>query len=140
VRCARGVPSVQRSPLGPALLQSCEGVERGLVVLPVNDYLEDLKRAIERAHKVVATHRKSVAVKEIFRGEKAWEGLVEVFDFEGHPKTAECFAWGVRRENNQGWDVTTMLRIPPVVNPQSAVRIAIAAYARKVLPPRPDEV
>jgi hypothetical protein len=82
--------------------------------------LQDSLNRSKEAHGVTASHFETVAVKELFRGEVAWDGEVEVFNVADHPKAKQCFAWGVRRDDGKGWDVT----------PQLAVKAAIAAYAR----------
>lgn len=43
-------------------------------------YLEELHDAIKHLHGVESTHVESVPVKETFRGETVWEGIVEVFE------------------------------------------------------------
>ena len=102
----------------------------------MSDYHTELKRAIKEVHGVTASHFETVPVKEVFRGEVAWDGEVEVFNVADHPKARQCFAWGVRRDDGKGWDVTAVLAIPPVTTPQLAVKAAIAAHARQQTPPR----
>jgi hypothetical protein len=65
----------------------------------------------------------------IFRGEVAWDGIVETFDIEGHSKAKRCYAWSFLENGEPQY--TTVLEIPPVDSPQSAVKVAIAAKARK---------
>jgi hypothetical protein len=70
-------------------------------------------------------------VHEVFRGQTVWRGKVEVFDLTGHPKAQRCYAWSHREgPNEQGERFVTVLEIPPVINPQSAVKVAIAAETR----------
>jgi hypothetical protein len=97
----------------------------------VNDYQKEVKWAIQQTHGGDALWVESVLVKEVFRGETAWDGLVEVYTLSGHPKANKCFAWGVRRNDDKGWDVTAVLAIPPVTTPQTAVQAAIVAHARQ---------
>jgi hypothetical protein len=104
----------------------------------VSDYLSELRKAIKAVHGCDATHAATVPVKEVFRGEIAWQGDVEVFDVIGHAKAKQCFAWGVRRDDDKGWDVTAVLGVPPVVTPELAVKAAIAAHARQVAARRFD--
>lgn len=101
----------------------------------MSDYLSELRKAIKAVHGCDASHVQSAPVKEIFRGETAWEGSVEVFNVSGHARAKQCFAWGVRREDDKGWDVTAVLAIPPVTTPELAVKAAIAAHARQASPP-----
>lgn len=99
-------------------------------------YLSELRKAIKAAHGCDAAHVETVPVKEVFRGQVAWQGDVEVFDVKGHPRAAQCFAWGVRRDDDKGWDVTAVLGVPPVITPELAVKAAIVAHARQASPPR----
>jgi hypothetical protein len=50
-------------------------------------------------------------------------------DIEGHPKAKRCYAWSFL-ENGQP-QYTTVLEIPPVDSPESAVKVAIAAKGRR---------
>ena len=88
-----------------------------------------LKDAIRATHGCESLHVQSVPVKEVFKGETAWEGTVEVFELVGHPKSTHAYAWTYRdgKQNKP----TIVLKIPPVDSPQSAVKVAIAAKARK---------
>ena len=63
---------------------------------------------------------------EVFRGQTAWRGEVEVFDIAGHPKAKRCYAWshlyGVDDEQTR---FVAVLEIPPVVDAITAVRVQI---------------
>jgi len=69
-----------------------------------------------------------VPVHEVFRGETAWKGTVEVFDLSGHRKAKRCYAW--QYEDGTETKTVAVLEIPPVDSPESAVKVAIAAKAR----------
>lgn len=105
----------------------------------MSDYLSELRKAIKAVHGCDASHLETVPVKEVFRGEVAWQGDVEVFAVTGHAKAKQCFAWGVRRDNDKGWEVTAVLGIPPVVSPELAIKAAIVAHARQVAAQRPGK-
>ena len=95
--------------------------------MPHSD-ISTLKRAIRDLHGCEAAHVESVPVCEVFKGQVAWDGVVEVFNLTGHPKAKRAFAWGF---NEDGKPMTTaVLEIPPVDSPQTAVKVAIAAKAR----------
>lgn len=100
----------------------------------MSNYIEELRHAIREAHGTAAMWVQSVPVKEVFRGETAWEGSVEVFEVSGHHKAKQCYAWGTRRDDNKGWDVTAVLAIPPITSPELAVKAAIVAHARQAKP------
>lgn len=74
---------------------------------------------------------KTAFVKEVFRGAVVWEGEVLGFDLIGHPKSKKAFAWGHLNEKG-GWEITTVLEIPPVTLPQTAIKVAIAAAGKLV--------
>jgi len=64
-----------------------------------------------------------------FQGEVAWDDVVETFDIEGNPKAKRCYAWSFRENGEPKY--TTVLEIPPVDSPESAVKVAIAAKSRQ---------
>lgn len=89
-------------------------------------YLDDLRDIIRELHGVDATHVESVPVKEIFQGKTVWDGIVEVFDLHGHPKTHRVYAWSHETDDpDNPKRHVTVLHIPPVVSPITAVRAAI---------------
>ena len=89
-----------------------------------------LKRAIKATHGCESLHVESVTVKEVFEGQTAWEGTVEVFHLVGHPQAKRAYAW-TYREGDQNKTIA-VLEIPPVDSPQSAIKVAIASTARHV--------
>jgi len=93
------------------------------------DVIEEQKRAILSVHGATARHVESVPVREVFRKLVAWQGIVEVYEIQGHPKAKRCYAWTV--EDGGQLKTTAVLEIPPVDSPQTAVKIAIAAAAKR---------
>jgi len=97
--------------------------------------IEELRDVIRKLHGAKAVHVKSVPVTETWKGQTVWDGIVEVFDLKGHPKTNRVYAW---------WHLTddpthpkrqvTVLHIPPVVSPETAVRAAIIQEYRNAHP------
>ena len=87
-------------------------------------YLSHLRDVIHKLHGGEATHVESVPVKEVWRGETIWDGVVEVFDLHDHPKTHRVYAWSHKTDSDEDRHVT-VLHIPPVVDPITAVRAAI---------------
>jgi hypothetical protein len=100
----------------------------------VTPYLQELKKAIKATHEADGLWVESVPVKEVFRGETVFEGVVEVFAITNHPKAKHCYAWGYLDERKK-WQITAVLEIPPVTSPQTAVKVAVAAYARRAMTP-----
>jgi hypothetical protein len=95
----------------------------------MSDAIKEHQRAIRDAHGVAAHHVEAVLVREIFKERVAWEGVVDVYDIAGHPIAKRCYAWSFVQD---GQIMTvTLLEVPPVCSPQTAVKAAIAAKARK---------
>jgi hypothetical protein len=88
--------------------------------------IEDLQNVIRILHKAKASHVESVPVKEVFQGKTIWDGVVEVFDLKGHPKTNRVYAWAYATDDpKHPWRHVTVLHIPPAISPQTAVQAAI---------------
>ena len=98
-------------------------------------YLEELRDVIRRVYGVEATHVESVPVKNVFRGETVWEGVVEVFDLVGHPTAFRAYAWA--RDTNDPENPrrhVTVLHSHPIKSAEDAVRAAIVQEFRSVEP------
>jgi len=59
----------------------------------VSERIENLKRAVEKACSCKARHLRSSAIIEGFEGEHLWDGVVEVFELDGHPRAKQCYAF-----------------------------------------------
>jgi hypothetical protein len=90
--------------------------------------ITELKDAIRATHGRESLHVESIPVKEVFEGQTAWEGTVEVFDLVGHPEAKHAYAWRYRDGDENR--IVTVLQIAPVDSPQSAVKVAIASKGR----------
>ena len=96
------------------------------------DYLAELQDVIVRLHGVRATHIESVPVKEEFRGETVWEGIVEVFKLYSHPKANWVYAWATDADDPQKpRRHVTLLHIPPVTSAAQAVKAAILQESKR---------
>jgi hypothetical protein len=91
--------------------------------------IKSLQRAIKAMHGCDSRYVESVPVKEVFNKLIAWQGTVEVFDLVGHDKAKRAYAW--KYEEGKEIKTIAVLEIPPVDSPQSAVKVAIAATARR---------
>jgi len=89
-------------------------------------HIQELRDVIHHLHGAKAKHVESVPVKETFQGRTVWDGTVEVFSLEGHPKTDKVYAW-IHHTNDPAHPKrhVTVLHIPPVVSPQTAVQAVI---------------
>ena len=83
--------------------------------------LSEFEKAILATHGSAARLLSRSVVRELFRGEVAWEGEVLVFELEGHPTATQCYAWSVDGR------VTAVLHDGPIDSPRAAVRAAIVA-------------
>jgi len=93
--------------------------------------IEALQVVIRKLHGVKSTHRESVPVKEVFQGQTVWDGVVEVFDLKGHPKTHRAYAWSHDTDDPENPKRhVTVLHIPPAISPQTAVQAAIMQEIR----------
>ena len=97
----------------------------------MNAGLAKLQYAIETMHHCKARHVAAKLVVEMFRGKVAWDGVVETFDLTGHPKAKRCHAWSFEEGGEKQY--VTVLELPPVDSPESAVKVAIAATAHSAI-------
>jgi hypothetical protein len=95
-------------------------------------YLQELEGVIHKLHGGQARHLESVPVKEWFRGKPIWDGVVEVFHLNGHPETDRVYAWMHQTDDpSHPKRHVTVLHIPPVVSPRTAVQAAIVQEFRE---------
>ncbi len=93
--------------------------------------IDNLKGAVEQMHGCAARHVESVPVREVFRGQTVWQGVVEVFELTGHPKAKRCFAWShLEGEQDERTRFVAVLEIPPVDSPRKAVQAAIVSQSK----------
>jgi hypothetical protein len=89
-------------------------------------HITELRDVIHKLHGAKAEHVRSVAVQEKFQGRIVWDGVVEVFDLSGHPKANRIYAWSHDTDDpKHPKQHVTVLHIPPVVSPQTAVQAVI---------------
>ena len=90
----------------------------------------ELARAVERTHGGTATFVHSVPVKETFDGQAVWEGIVHVFDLEGHAGATRAYAWSSPIEGSTKRRYFAVLHLGAIRSPQDAVRAAIVQEHR----------
>lgn len=95
----------------------------------MSERIEQLRLAVETMHRCKARHEASTPIRETFRKQVVWEGVVESFALAGHPKARRCYAWSFQDRGEAQY--VTALEIPPVESPITAVRAAIMAEAKK---------
>jgi hypothetical protein len=91
----------------------------------MSDYIAEIQSVFLKLHGCDATYVETVPVVEEFQGETIWQGDVEVFDLVGHPKATRGYGWGYVANEEGGRRYFTVLELPPVDSPQSAVKAAI---------------
>lgn len=95
-------------------------------------HIQELRDVIHHLHGVKARHLESVPVIETFQGKTVWDGVVEVFHLTGHPKSDKVYAWIHETDDPKNPKRhVTVLHIPPVVSPQTAVQAAIVQEFRE---------
>lgn len=80
---------------------------------------DQLKKTIESRYPCAAWHVGSAAV----RSKDHQHFQVEIFRLVGHPETHRCYAWSWEREG--AIRIETVLEIPPILSPESAVHAAL---------------
>lgn len=89
-------------------------------------HITDLRDVIHKLHGAKAEHIQSVAVREMFGDRVVWDGVVEVFDLNDHPDASRVYAWAHETDDpDNPKRYVTVLHIPPVVSPKTAVQAAI---------------
>ena len=91
---------------------------------------EQLRQAVESQHGGTASLTQSAPVKETHAGAVVWEGVVHVFDLEGHPTASRAYAWSSPIEGSDKRRFFAVLHQGPVKSPVDAVRAAIVAEQR----------
>jgi hypothetical protein len=95
------------------------------------EYIEKLQSVILHLHACKSAWVESAPVHEVFRGQTVWKGNVEVFTLSGHPKAKKAYAWShPEGPDDTGERFVTVLEIPPVVSPLTAVRASIMADSK----------
>jgi hypothetical protein len=90
-----------------------------------------LKGAVEAQHGGAAPLAQSVPVRETFKGSTVWEGILHVFDLEGHPKATRAYAWPSPIEDSEKRRFFAVLHMGAIKSPVDAVRAAIVAEHRR---------
>jgi hypothetical protein len=97
----------------------------------VDDVTADqLQQAVESMHSCRATLAQTAPVREKWRRKVAWEGVVHIFDIEGHPKATRAYAWSSPVEGSDKRRFVAVLQLGAIRSPVDAVRAAIVAEHR----------
>jgi len=85
----------------------------------------ELRKAVERLHSGRVRLVRSVRISESFDGKLLWEGMVHVFELEGHPTASRAYAWSSPVEGSTERQYFAVLNIPPITSPAEAVRATV---------------
>ncbi len=91
---------------------------------------DQLKQAVESQHGGTAVLADALPVKEVWDGKTVWEGVVHVFDLEGHPHATTAYAWSAPMEGSNKRRFYAVLHLGGIRSPLDAVRAAIVAEQR----------
>ncbi len=94
------------------------------------DEQKELKNVVESQHGSTAILAQTVPIIECFQGQPVWEGIVHVFNLEGHPKTTRAYAWSSPIEGSDKRRFFAVLQLGAIQTPLDAVRAAIVAEHR----------
>jgi hypothetical protein len=89
-----------------------------------------LRDAVQNMHGGTATLAQSVPVRETFEGQVVWEGVVHVFDLDGHPTATRAYAWSSPIEGSDKRRFFAVLHTERINSPLQAVQAAIVAEQR----------
>jgi hypothetical protein len=89
------------------------------------DYIESLTKAVRAMHGFPCRRLRTSHVHEMLDGKTVWQGSVETFTIEGHPKATEAYAWGWDDDGEVRY--IAVLNVLPINSPREAVQAAIAS-------------
>jgi len=92
--------------------------------------LPALKWSIESQHGAAAKFAQTVPIHETFHGQVVWDGVVHVFDLDGHPSATRAYAWSSPVEGSDKRRFFAVLHLGSIRSPLDAVRAAIVAEQR----------
>lgn len=87
-----------------------------------------IQYGLKQAHGVDAEYLESVPVREEFQGKLVWEGIVDVFEVEGHPTAKQGYGW--QYDENGEKQTATVLGVHPIDSPLAAVRAFIVDQSK----------
>jgi hypothetical protein len=95
-----------------------------LVGRPLQIWVDNV-RALSRAGFTAVPN----LIYEAFEGKTVWEGIVYVFDLDGHPTATRCYAWSEKtaRFGRFRQRFFVVLHQEPADSPAAAVRATIVA-------------
>jgi hypothetical protein len=88
---------------------------------------------IKRLHGVESRHIESVPIKETYKGQTVWEGVVEVFELIDHPSATKLYVWAHDTDGPEHpRRPVTVLHSHSIQSAHDAVRAAIVQEFRSL--------
>ena len=97
-----------------------------------------LKSAIERQHGATAHLAYIDALPTTLRAGPIRDGIVFVFDLEGHPEAKRAYGWASPVGNGDERPFHVVLQVPPITSVQDAVRSVTLAGNQSATHPGPS--
>jgi hypothetical protein len=91
----------------------------------MKENIYSLESVIEQTHGGKARFVEAVPISETFEGKTVWEGVVYIFELQGHPTARVCYAWSSPIEGSKKRRYYAVLHAPPIDSPEKAVRASI---------------
>ena len=88
-------------------------------------YSDELAQEFKTAHGCRAQFMHTVPVREVFSGNKIWDGAVWLFKLTGHPKAKFGYAWLHPNAAGDDLQITTVLEMGGVDSAPRAIRRAV---------------
>lgn len=89
-----------------------------------------LRTAVETQHGGTAILAQTVPIHETFNGQVVWDGVVHVFDLDGHPSATRAYAWSSPIKGSTKRRFYAVLHLGGIRTPLDAVRAPIVAEQR----------
>jgi len=97
----------------------------------VNQQIQELQEFIYKMHGVQSMHIDRVRVTQILDDDTVWDGIIEVFEMNGHPKAPIVYAWAQNtRKPGKSKVVFAVLHLDQVDSPEAAVKTAMLEERR----------
>lgn len=85
--------------------------------------IDQLAAGVKRIYGCDATWIRTHPASKDWYGDFASDGVVQVYELSGHDRAERCYVWNYQQHGQ--WYYTTLLEIPPVSDPESAVKAGV---------------
>ena len=75
-----------------------------------------IQEAIRMTHQCEPEYVGCRVVKQPLDDHGTWEGIVDIFRLNGHPRATLCYGW-----QNEGGKIVLVLNVPPITSLEEAV-------------------